>query len=103
MGYPMEHTPAANFFDLFMKLHEEAHSESYDFRHLISLLSSVHLEELLKAHEINIHPLITKLDKKRQFRIAASELFDIMMKKVNLLVLLFKRVEGLADFLKRTI
>tara|TARA_S200000501_G_scaffold373190_1_gene419759 strand:+ start:2121 stop:4847 length:2727 start_codon:yes stop_codon:yes gene_type:complete len=103
MGYPMEHTPAANFFDLFMKLHEEAHSESYDFRHLLSLLSSVHLEELLKAHEINIHPLITKFHKKRQFRIAASELFDIMMKKVNLLALLFKPIEGLADFLKRTI
>ena len=61
---PLEHTSAANFFDLFMKLHEEAHSESYDFRLLLSLLSSVHLEELLKAHEINIHPLVTKIHKK---------------------------------------
>lgn len=103
MGYPLEQTSAANFFDLYMKLHEEAHSESYDFRLLLSLLSSVHLEELLKAHEINIHPLVTKFHKKKQVKIAASEVFDITLKKANLLVLLFKPIDGVADFLKRTI
>ena len=103
MGYPMEQTPAANFFDLFMKLHEDAHSESYDFRPLLNLLSSVHLEELLKAHEINIQPLIKKIQKKKQLKIAASELFDTVLKRANLLVLLLKPIDGLADFLKRTI
>ena len=74
MGFPLAETPAATFFDLFFKLHQEVKSDTYDFFTLQDLLSAAQCDALLSSYQQEMQPQMRKFQKQKQFQIPVDKL-----------------------------
>lgn len=68
MGYPIENTPTADFFELFFQLHLKASKGSFFYKNLKSLLSSPWCLPLLKWHELDVEKHLKNIESKNLYR-----------------------------------
>ena len=76
MGYPLENTPTADFFELFFQLHLNVKKGSFFYKNLKSLLSIPWCLPLLKFHELDFEEHLKNIESKNLYRFPQNNLYS---------------------------
>lgn len=90
MGYPLDKTPLASFFDKFMALYLQRNDQGWFYRDLLDFLAHPSVNALLNADGINVVGAIEDAIKRKNWTyIKVSKLVDIAGQHNNSIQLLF--------------
>ena len=102
MGYPLEETTAATFFDTFLKLHSNVSKGSFYFKNLQSFFTTAWCDALFESKKINIQGTLSELRKKNLSYVSPSFFLD-KEDSVSLSAICFKPFTTVADMLDRLV
>ena len=102
MGYPLEETTAATFFDTFLKLHSNISKGSFYFKNLQSFFNTAWCDVLFESKKINIQETLSELRKKNLSYVSPSFFLD-KEDSVSLSAICFKPFTTVANMLERLV
>ena len=100
MGYPLEDTPTAHFFEVFFQLHMNLNKGYFFYKNLKSLLSTPWCQSLFKFHYINIEDYLKDIESKNLFRFSQDKLYPNDDTK-SIQYCFFGPIDTVGDFLQR--
>ena len=100
MGYPLEDTPMADFFEIFFQLHLNLKRGYFFYKNLKSLLSTPWCKSLFKSHDINIEDHLKDIESKNLFQFLQEKLYQ-KDDPQSIQYCFFGPIDTVADFLQR--
>ena len=100
MGYPLENTPTAHFFEAFFQLHLNLNKGHFFYKNLKSLLSTPWCQSLFKFHYINIEDYLKDIESKNLFRFSQDKLYPNDDTQ-SIQYCFFGPIDTIGDFLQR--
>tara|TARA_A100001011_G_scaffold398262_1_gene502055 strand:- start:5 stop:2734 length:2730 start_codon:yes stop_codon:yes gene_type:complete len=100
MGYPLEDTPMANFFEIFFQLHLNLKRGYFFYKNIKSLLSTPWCQSLFKSYDINIEDHLKDIESKNLFQFLQDKLYP-KDDPQSIQYCFFGPIDTVADFLQR--
>lgn len=75
MGYPLENTPTADFFELFFQLHLNVKNGFFFYKNLKNLGTSPWCQSLFKFHHLDLEAHLKDIESKNLYRFPQNKLY----------------------------
>ena len=102
MGYPLEETSAASFFEAFVNLHINIVKNEIFYKDLKVLLTTPWCMRLFEFHKLHPKRELEGLEKKNLYRFSLDDLYE-SIEPESLVDLFFSETKDMAEFLNRCV